>query len=86
MPTYIIYDKATGQIAHVHREYYMDSEKTLELDEGAMLKELTEILPSGIELGVIACEKEPEPVRGYRYYVDLNTDRLMMTETPHASE
>jgi hypothetical protein len=86
MSTYIIYDKENGNILHVHREYYMDSGKTVELNEDDMLKKLGELLPDDVELGVISTKEPPEPVRGYRYYVDLTSNKLMRVETPKAKK
>lgn len=86
MSTYIIYDKDTGNIVHVHREYYMDSGKTVELNEDDMLKELDDLLPDDVDLGVISTVKSPEPIKGYRYYVDLTSSKLMRVETPIANK
>ena len=86
MSTYIIYDKETGNIVHVHREYYMDSGKTVELNEADMLKELDDLLPDDVDLGVLSIEKSPEAVKGYRYYVDLTSSKLMRVETPVAKK
>jgi hypothetical protein len=82
MSTYIIYDKATGDIVHVHSEYYMGSEDTLEVDKKRMMEELGDILPDDVELGVLASEETPQPKRGYRYYVDLTATQLMLVERP----
>lgn len=86
MPSYIIYDKATGGILHVHREYYMDSEQTVEVDEERMMEELNDILPKDVEIGVLAVDESPQPVRGYRYYVDLRTSKLMLAERPRTEK
>lgn len=83
MPSYIIYDKATGDILHVHKEYYMGSEQTIEVDEKRMMEELSETFPKDVKLGVLAVDELPQPVRGYRYYVDLRTSKLMLIERPH---
>lgn len=82
MPTYIIYDKNNGEILHVHKEYYMGAEQPVAVDEKRLLAELGETLPKGIETGILAVEETPQPVRGYRYYVDLRTARLMLVERP----
>ena len=82
MPTYIIYDKATGDILHVHREYYMGSDQPIEVDKKRLMEELGEILPRDAQIGVLATEESPQPVRGYRYYVDLATNGLMWVERP----
>lgn len=82
MPSYIIYNKATGDILHVHREYYMGSEQTVEVDEKRMIEELGDILPNDVDFGILAVDETPRPVRGYRYYVDLRTSKLMLVERP----
>ena len=82
MPSYIIYDKATGDILHVHREYYMGSEQAVEVDEKRMIKELSDMLPKDVKFGILAVDESPQPVRGYRYYVDLTTSKLMLVERP----
>jgi hypothetical protein len=51
-----------------------------------MLKKLGELLPDDVELGVISTKEPPEPVRGYRYYVDLTSNKLMRVETPKAKK
>ena len=86
MPSYIFYDKATGDIFHVHKEYYMGSEQTVEVDEKRMMEEFNDIFPRDVELGVMAVDESPQPVRGYRYYVDLRTSKLMLVEKPRKKE
>lgn len=82
MPAYILYDKNTGEILHVHKEYYMGSEQPVEVDEKRLMAELGEMLPKDTETGLLAVAETPQPVRGYRYYVDLRTARLMLVERP----
>jgi hypothetical protein len=82
MATYILYDKGGGEILHVHREQFMDSEATVELSEEALFREVGALLPAGVEVGVLACDAYPERVRGYRYYVDPTTRQLAMLERP----
>jgi len=82
MPSYVFYDKTSGDILHVHREYYMSSEQTVEVDETRLMRELGELLPKDVEVQVLAVDESPQPVKGYRYYVDLRTSRLMLVEKP----
>jgi hypothetical protein len=85
MPGYIFYDKTSGEILHVHREYYMDSEQTVEVEEERLLAELGELLPKGIDVGILTVEDVPQPRRGYRYYVDRRTAKLMKVEAPQTA-
>ena len=80
MPTYIFYNPATGQIRHVHRQYYMGSPDPVEVDEKRLREELRGILPAGVETAILATDESPQPKRGYRYYVDLTSKRLMCVE------
>ena len=82
MPGYIFYNKETGEIVHVHREYYMDSEQTVEVDQKQLKAELSDLLPKGIDLGILTIDEIPQPERGYRYYVDRRTTKLMKVEAP----
>lgn len=80
MPGYVFYNKENGEIVHVHREYYMDSEQTVEVDQKQLMTELRELLPKGIDLGILTIDEIPQPTRGYRYYVDRRTAKLMKVE------
>lgn len=82
MPTYVFYDAATGEIVHVHAEYYMGSDQTVDVDESRLMEELGELLPREARLGVLAVEEEPRPVRGYRHVVDPSTAELSLVERP----
>ncbi|MHA1960770.1 MAG: hypothetical protein ACW99U_11090 [Candidatus Thorarchaeota archaeon] len=60
----------------------MDSDKTLEIKEEEMMKELGEMLPEGIDIGVTSTEEALKPVRGYRYYVDISSRKIMLLDKP----
>jgi hypothetical protein len=82
VPIYVIYNKNTGEILHIHREYLMDSEESMELSEEEVFNEVKEMLPEGIEAGLTTADDSLKPVRGYRYYVDLSSGKLMLVENP----
>lgn len=82
MSTYVFFDKKTGGIVHIHREYYMGANETMELDQTALMDEVGEMLPADVEIGILAVEEPLRPVRGYRHLVDLTTNQLMLVETP----
>lgn len=82
MSNYILFNKSTGEIVHIHREFYMDSNKTIELSEKEVLQQVGEFIPEGIEVSMISVDESPQPKRGYRYYVDLTTNKLMLVERP----
>ena len=82
MPSYAIYNKETGEILHVHSEFYMDGDKPVEIDVERMMKELGETFPEGVELGLLAVEEPLRPIRSHRHYVDVRTSRLILIERP----
>jgi hypothetical protein len=82
MPVYLFYDKSNGEILHIHREIYMDSGKTVELNPERLLKEFKDLLPPTAEVGILTLDKEPERQRGFRSYVDLGARRLAKMEKP----
>lgn len=84
MPTYVFYDRKTGEIAHVHRTLFMDSGQTLDLSEDELFQEVGPLLPEGVDLGVATNDEPLRPPRGKRYYVDPTTRRLALLEAAPA--
>jgi hypothetical protein len=82
MPTYVIYDTDSGDIVHVHREYYQGAPQTIEVDQERMMSELQGMLPKDKTLAVLVTEESLHPVRGQYYRVDPSTAQLMRLETP----
>ncbi len=80
MATYIVYDKSSGKIHHVHREIMAESGETVELEDRQVIDAVKDLLPKGAEVAVAATEEHPKPVRGHNYYIDLNTGKLMSIE------
>ncbi len=80
MSVYFVYDKSSGEILHVHREIMAESDKTVNLSEQQVMDEVKDLLPKKAKTGVAAADEYPNPVRGYTYYIDLNTEKLMMIE------
>lgn len=86
MSTYIIFNRDNGEVVHVHREYYMDSDVPVDIDVEQMWKDIEGLIPEGIEADVIAVSKPPEVRRGFQYYVDLTTRELVSVEKPKTRE
>jgi hypothetical protein len=82
MPVYLFYDRKSGEILHIHREYYMDTGQTVELDPDRLLREFKDLLPPKADAAVLTLEKEPQRERGYRYFVDPGARRLRRTVKP----
>jgi hypothetical protein len=82
MTTYIFYDRRSGEIVHIHREYYMASEGPADVSEDALSAELRDLLPAARDIGVLKTQDHAHPVRGYRYCVDPTTHSLALVEAP----
>jgi hypothetical protein len=82
MPVYVAYDKADGTVLHVHSEYLMDSDVPIELSEKEILNVIKGTLPKKADVGLLASDEDLCAKRGYRYHVDLSSDKLMLTKNP----
>ncbi len=82
MPVYLFYDKSNGKILHIHREIFMDSGKTVELDKEQLIDQLKDLLPAEKDVGILILDKDPERQRGYRFYVDIGTKRVIKVAKP----
>lgn len=80
MFVYLVYDQSTGEILHVHREIMAESDKTIQLSDRQVMNEIKALLPKKTKTRVAAVDEYPNPVRGYTYSIDLNTEKLMMIE------
>jgi hypothetical protein len=80
MPTYIVYENSSGKIFNVHREIMADTDETTELSDKEVMDQVKGTLPKGVKLAVTVVDEYPKPVRGYSYYIDLNTESLMLIE------
>lgn len=78
MSVYFVYDKSTGEILHVHREIMAESDKTVKLSDKKVMNLMKALLPKKVKVAVAFADEYPTPVRGYTYYIDLNTEKLMM--------
>lgn len=82
MPTYVFYEGATGEIVHVHREYFMGSDVSVEVDERRLKEELGELLVGRGDVALMATDEPMEAVRGQIYAVEPATKRLIRVERP----
>jgi hypothetical protein len=82
MSVYLFYDKKSGEILHIHREVYMDSGKTVDLNPKQVLKEFRNLLPPKADVGILTLEKTPERQRGFDYFVDPGLKRVIKKEKP----
>jgi hypothetical protein len=80
MSVYFVYDSSTGEILHIHREIMAESDKTVQLSDQQVMEEIKALLPLKTKTKVAVADEYPNPVRGYTYYIDLNTGKLMMIE------
>ncbi|MGB7538777.1 MAG: hypothetical protein WBM17_09575 [Anaerolineales bacterium] len=82
MPVYLFYDKKSGEILHIHREFIADTGKTVELNPEQLLKEFKSLLPPKADAAVLTLAQEPEREHGYRYSVDTGAKRLKKVTKP----
>ena len=80
MPTYIVYDKLSGEILNVHREIMAETGETIELSNKEVIEAIKDSLPVGLKTSIAVVDEHPMPVRGYTYSIDLNTEKLMLLE------
>ena len=81
MSTYIIYNRDTGEIVHVHREYLQGSEETMELSRKEVLAQLKGLIPKGLKYEILATKEYPKPERGFNLHVDPGSRSLVRVKS-----
>ena len=81
MPVYVVYNKSSGEILNVHREIMAETDETVKLNDKEVMGQLKNTLPKGKKMAVTVVDEYPKPVRGYSYFIDLNTEKLMLIES-----